>query len=178
MERFGKMTLKIKNLSLEVTLHHLVTALKPGPFSDNLCKKPATNLEELRRRATKFMELEELKEFRKQLRDETTQKKPSHNLRNDRTRFHQPSTKIGDLARKPKFDQYTPLNIDRSRILAEALNTNLLAQPRKALRPPNADPDKYCKYHNNHGHTTEECVNLKNKIEELIQAGHLCQYVH
>jgi len=65
MERFGKMTLKIKNLSLEVTLHHLVVGLKPGPFLDSLHKEYATNLDELIRRATEFMELEELKELKK-----------------------------------------------------------------------------------------------------------------
>jgi len=74
MERFGKMTLKIKNLSPEVALHHLVITLKPGPFSGSLCKNPAASLEELRRRIAKYMVLEELKDFRKQIKDEMSQK--------------------------------------------------------------------------------------------------------
>jgi len=65
MEQFGKMTLKIKNLSLKVALYHLVIALKRGPFSDSLCKKLVDSLDELHKRAAKYMELEELKEFRK-----------------------------------------------------------------------------------------------------------------
>jgi len=65
MRRFGKMTLKIKNLSPKVALHHLVIVLKPGPFSNNLCKKLATSLDKLRKRATKFMKLKELNEFMK-----------------------------------------------------------------------------------------------------------------
>ncbi|XP_068483426.1 uncharacterized protein [Phaseolus vulgaris] len=64
MERFGKVALSIHNLSPKVTMHHMITALKPGPFADNLCKKTTTNLDELRQRASKFMQMEEFKEFR------------------------------------------------------------------------------------------------------------------
>ncbi|XP_068504393.1 uncharacterized protein [Phaseolus vulgaris] len=63
MDRFGKVALSIHNLSLKVTMHHMITTLKPRPFADNLCKKPAVNLDELRQRASKFMQMEELREF-------------------------------------------------------------------------------------------------------------------
>jgi len=55
MERFRKISLNISNMNPEVVMHHLITALKPGPFVDSLCKKPVSNLDELRTRATKFM---------------------------------------------------------------------------------------------------------------------------
>jgi len=63
MERFRKVALSIRNLSPKVTMHHMITALRSRPFSDNLCKKPTTNLVELRQPATKFMQVEELREF-------------------------------------------------------------------------------------------------------------------
>jgi len=49
--------------------------------------------------------------------------------------------------------------------------------PRKAATPRNADTSKHCRFHQNYEHTTEECLALKDKIEELIQARHLRQFV-
>jgi len=48
MDIFGKITLKIRNLSPSFVMHHMVTTLKPVPFSNNLCKKSTINLDELR----------------------------------------------------------------------------------------------------------------------------------
>ena len=36
---------------------------------------------------------------------------------------------------------------------------------------------KYCRYHRNHGHTTEDCKALQDKIEELVRAGHFRRFV-
>jgi len=41
-----------------------VTALRLGSFVDSLCMEPVANLDELRLRATKFMKLKALREFR------------------------------------------------------------------------------------------------------------------
>jgi len=71
MERFGKVAFSIRNLSLEVASHRLVTTLKQSSFSDNLCKKSVGSMDELRQRAFKFMQHEELREFKSKVAEDT-----------------------------------------------------------------------------------------------------------
>ncbi|GAV83641.1 LOW QUALITY PROTEIN: hypothetical protein CFOL_v3_27087, partial [Cephalotus follicularis] len=50
--------------------------------------------------------------------------------------------------------------------------------PEKMRSPADKrDTEKYCRYHRDHGHDTEECRQLKNQIEDLIRKGHLRKYV-
>ena len=39
------------------------------------------------------------------------------------------------------------------------------------------DKKKYCRFHKDHGHYTEDCKDLKEQIEELIQKGKLQRFM-
>lgn len=78
----------------------------------------------------------------------------------------------GDQSRAPQYVHHTPLNAPRARVMEEALRTDLLTVVR-SLTPLGADENKYCRYHQNRGHTTEDCITLKDKLESFVQAGHL-----
>jgi len=158
IDRFSKTSISIRNLSPEVAMHHMLTALRPGQFADSLCMQPATILDDLKCRAAKFMQLEELREFRNNARAEANGEK-----REDRERQGRSQTQKRDN-QGPRFSRYTSLNADRSKILQEALSTKLIPPPRRALSPENADRSKRCRYHKNTGHSTEECQPLKDKI--------------
>ena len=110
IDRFGKTAMSIRNLSPEVAMHHMLTALQPGPFVDSLCMQPATSLDELRRRATKFMQLEELREFRNQAQTEASGEKKDEKERQGRSRSGRGDPKRDN--RGPRFSRYTPLNVD------------------------------------------------------------------
>jgi len=130
MERFEKVALSIRNLSPKVSMHHMITALKPGPFFDSLCKKPATNLDELRQRATKFMQMEKLKEFQNQVSvDGGIEKKP-----NEKEGGHQYRRAREEPCGR-KFQQYTQLSTNRKRILQEAMATEMIPPLKKARMP-------------------------------------------
>ncbi|XP_068486801.1 uncharacterized protein [Phaseolus vulgaris] len=174
IDRFSKTAMSIRNLSPEVAMHHMLTALRPGPFADSLCMQPVTNLDDLRRQAAKFMQLEELREFRNNARAEASGEKKEDRERQGRSRTGRDQKRDN---RGLRFSRYTPLNAERSKILQEALSAELIPSPRRALSPENADRNKRCRYHKNTGHSTEECQALKDKIEELIQAGHLRCFV-
>ncbi|KAL0409604.1 UNVERIFIED_CONTAM: Transposon Ty3-G Gag-Pol polyprotein [Sesamum radiatum] len=54
----------------------------------------------------------------------------------------------------------------------------LIARPRSWRdTPQRPKSDKFCHFHNDYGHTMEECRHLKSKIERLIQNGYLQEYV-
>ncbi|XP_068484963.1 uncharacterized protein [Phaseolus vulgaris] len=176
VDRFSKVAMSIRNLSPDVAMHHMLTALRPGPFADNLCMQPADSLDELRKRAAKYMQLEELREFRNQARAEAGGERKEEKDRQVRP-IQRTDRRWENRDRPIRFSRYTPLTAERGRILDEALNAELIPPPRKVASPNNADRRKQCRYHQNTGHSTDECQALKDKIEELIQAGHLCRFV-
>ena len=45
------------------------------------------------------------------------------------------------------------------------------------MSPNVRDKKKYCRFHKDHSHLIEECRDLKEQIEELIQKGKLQRYV-
>ena len=75
-----------------------------------------------------------------------------------------------------KFSTFTPLNTPPERILA--LHRDKLGSPTPLTKDPaKRDRNKFCEYHQDHGHLTSECYQLKRQIEALIQDGKLKEYV-
>jgi len=138
--------------------------------------QPAPSLDELRRRFVKFMQLEEVREFRNQARAEASGDKGKEEME----RQNRPAIGRGDRRKDNwghRFVRYTPLSLDRENFLDEALSVELIPPPRRVASLENADRTRRCWYHRNSGHTTDECQALKDKIKKLIQAGHLRRFV-
>ncbi|KAG2396739.1 hypothetical protein LR48_Vigan08g036900 [Vigna angularis] len=63
-----------------------------------------------------------------------------------------------------------PIKCSPGKDITEALSVELISMPKRRPTLPGADENKHCLYHKNMDRTTEECVTLKDKIEELIRA--------
>ncbi|GAV59239.1 hypothetical protein CFOL_v3_02770 [Cephalotus follicularis] len=78
----------------------------------------------------------------------------------------------------PAYNTFAPLLDTHTRILAVEQDKVPFQWPEKLRSPAeNRNVEKYCRYHRDHGHDTEECMQLKNQIEDLIRKGHLRKYV-
>jgi len=99
----------------------------------------ADSLDELRKRAAKYMQLEELREFHNQARAEAGGER-SKEERDCQARRNQRNDRRRDNRDRPiRFSRYTPLTTERGRILDETLNAELIPPPRKVASPNNVD---------------------------------------
>ena len=74
----------------------------------------------------------------------------------------------------PRMVKFTPLVILVDQILAQIKEEHYLKWPRPLHSSPNVrDKKKYCQFHRDHNHYTEDCRDLKEQIEELIRKGKL-----
>ncbi|XP_022875729.1 uncharacterized protein LOC111394198 [Olea europaea var. sylvestris] len=91
---------------------------------------------------------------------------PRHELSRDKRRNEAPSAPL------------TRLNTSKTNILMEVKDMKELKWPTRMKSPPDTrDMSKYCEFHLDHGHTTEDCHALKREIEALIKRGFLKSYI-
>ncbi|PIM99045.1 hypothetical protein CDL12_28463 [Handroanthus impetiginosus] len=76
------------------------------------------------------------------------------------------------------MDRFIPLKVPRFQVLMEIGASNLLKRPFRASQgPTKPKSDKFCQFHNDYGHDTDECAHLKNEIEKLIKKGYLREFI-
>ena len=74
--------------------------------------------------------------------------------------------------------KYTPLTASVSQVLSEVQHEKFLRWPSHIKsNPAKRDNTKYCEFHKDHGHRTDDYIKLRKKIAYLIQCGHLRRYV-
>ncbi|KAH7844884.1 hypothetical protein Vadar_032652 [Vaccinium darrowii] len=77
------------------------------------------------------------------------------------------STKRGGTLEK--YQQYTSLVATVEQILDDLHDNPDLKWPGKLRYDLNKrSKDKWCRFHRDHGHATDDCINLKQQIEGLI----------
>ena len=65
------------------------------------------------------------------------------------------------------------------KVLEKVRNEPFFKWPNKMARyPVNRNQNLYCHYHQDHGHTTEDCRNLWNHLEQLVREGRLKHLLH
>lgn len=71
--------------------------------------------------------------------------------------------------------KFTKLNTDKATILV-VLKTEPDFRPPRPMKPGRLPSSRYCEYHEDTGHTTEQCYQLSNLIESKLRKGHLVHF--
>ncbi|KAK3037284.1 hypothetical protein RJ639_029696 [Escallonia herrerae] len=132
-------------------------------------------------KANKYIQAEEYLETHRGRSGEEKegQKKRSREL----TLQGEKSTKCSKRSkRRPKdpfaLENLTPLNTKPSQILHEIKDNKVLKWPDKMrFRPNKRNKDLWCHFHNDYGHTTDNCRSLKCAIVALIKCVQLRKFV-
>lgn len=104
--------------------------------------------------------------------------KEYHNEKKSRAVDVQPMPRIQDRlgpwkTNVPQYE-YMPLQTPRSKILQQTEFLGILKPPTKVLFPLEKwNQTKYCQFHKDHGHDTENRNELKKEIENAIWRGQL-----
>ncbi|XP_030968728.1 uncharacterized protein LOC115989201 [Quercus lobata] len=91
-----------------------------------------------------------------------------------------PDEQNSDLLRemRKEMDELRSAIKEKTDRSVDKMDEHYLKWPRPLHSSPNVrDKNKYCRFHKDHGHNTEDCRDLKEQIEELIRKGKLQKYV-
>ncbi|GAV60900.1 hypothetical protein CFOL_v3_04428, partial [Cephalotus follicularis] len=198
LTRFNKESLTGKDLEPSFAMAALSNGLRNNSsFTFSLLKRPALDMADLLRRAERYVNAEEEMAARKQKtpwpghqeeREDHSRNAPGKkekrrertdltkdDLRHKLSRMEGPTQGGAPIL---SYNHFAPLLDTRTRILAVEQDKVPIQWPEKLRSPTERwDVKKYCRYHCDHGHDTEECRQLKNQIEDLIRRGYLRKYV-
>ena len=106
--------------------------------------------------------------------------------RKDRERSPKRWGKLRDRPGPSQFERrrcyspqrFTPLIASVSQVLRKVRNEQFLRWPTQMKSDPTArDNTKYCEFHRDYGHRTDDCIQLKREIEYLIRRGYLRRFI-
>ncbi|XP_022854630.1 uncharacterized protein LOC111375941 [Olea europaea var. sylvestris] len=173
MTKFNKEKFQIPDLYITAVVSALTYVIKCEAFKMSLSKTPPKSVTKLLTRTEKYINMEETMAPKREV---------SSSGKSDQKRSYESSLKQDVPRVKPRQDpsstSFTNLNTSRSNILMEIKDSKELKWPPRLRSPPNTrDKSKYCNFHRDHGHTTEDCFSLKRDIEAFIKKGFLGSYV-
>nr|XP_009392275.1 PREDICTED: uncharacterized protein LOC103978268 [Musa acuminata subsp. malaccensis] len=150
-----------------------LTGLKPSRFFWSLIEKPLATIPEMLHRANQYVAGVALAVGRrtvgKKPRIEQPRVATSSVNPQSRRRLDHPEQR---LPRPPPL----PLNTPCTEIFLHIREKGLLRPP-NPMKATYKNRSKYCTFHQDHGHDTEDCHDLQNQIEELIRRGYLGRYL-
>ncbi|GKV29421.1 hypothetical protein SLEP1_g38350 [Rubroshorea leprosula] len=180
----------IKETTLELMQVVQWEGLSHEQFRDNLIKHPPATFDEVNKRSQKFITTEENALSRKPTpsresrsptwREEIQRRKKLKIVQNQDpipiSKANKPNSST--LQAPAKQFTWTSFTLPRSQILRQIKNKMELKRPaRMRASASSRNQNRYCDFHEDHGHTTEQCSNLESELERLACKGMLDEYI-
>ncbi|KAJ9543870.1 hypothetical protein OSB04_023577 [Centaurea solstitialis] len=182
--RFNAAMIKIKNCDVKTAIEAYKRGLEDSSgLSLELTKYPPENFDDVRARTLAFMRIEDDALFR---RKHSAEKKPlgaqKHDFKHKRVNKignpqHESKARPSKGTVKIRYPELSTYNFSgTSKDLVDSLrkiDANV-RWPKKSDKPSkDKDQNRWCDFHEDHGHTTDECISLKKEISYLKYKGHL-----
>ncbi|GFZ18564.1 hypothetical protein Acr_27g0003030 [Actinidia rufa] len=189
VKRFNQAILEVEDPSDKVIIMAMMEGLRPGPLFDSLSKNVPETLSALQSKADKYIAAEELAEAKRRRRGKDDHKRKEPDTRRadyrEETRYKRPdrdpkrsnNRRPRTPPRRPEFI-LPPLNAPVAQVLSEIKHEEFVKWPEKIKTDPQKrNRNKYCEFHRDHGHNTEDCFQLREQIADLIKRGYLRKYI-
>ena len=165
----------------QVILTTFQAGLLPRDFFFSITKSPPKTVAELLHKAQKYMNAEDAM-LVKEMKGKKKGDKGTNSYRDKKKETQSGKQTIGKkkelLDRKPKFTNFTPRIMPIEQVLMQIRGDPSLQWPKPiSTLVERRDKSKYWRFHQDHGHRTDECRQLKNQVKTLIRQGKLQKYV-
>ncbi|XP_065623652.1 uncharacterized protein LOC136064999 [Quercus suber] len=183
--RFNREALTVDEVDDKLLLAAFHNGVNSDLFIHKLYEKEPQSMAELVHSAQNFMNAKDDIIVKKRKRVERMEANPPRHPdqgprpKKGRTEDKKDRDKDNRKAGPPARNQnYTPLNAPLDQVLMQIKDDPSLKWPEKMKGDPNKrNKNKYCRFHRDHGHDTDECYDLKQQIENLIRQGKLRHFV-
>ena len=203
VQRFNVESLKVDILDEKFAITAFIVGLgvQSKDLMFSISKNPQASMAEVLAKAEKYINCEEALISKKgssstykeksgtdkrQGRSPKRQRDRERSPKKDRERSPKRRESLRDRLDPPQSEQrqqysprqFTPLTAAVSQVLREVQHEQFLRwSSQMRSDPTKRDNTKYCEFHRDHGHRTNDCIQLMKEIEYLIRCGYLRRFV-